>query len=48
VKETRKQWGLGQAIAPTTWGADWYYFGTANRWHHALYPVHATSSRYPS
>ena len=38
VKETRKQWGLGQAITLTTWGADWYYFSAANHWHHALYP----------
>jgi len=37
-KERRKQWGLGQAVAPTTWGADWYYFGAADCWHHALYP----------
>jgi len=37
-KERRKQWGLGQAVTPTTWGADWYYFGTADRWYHTLYP----------
>ena len=37
-EERRKQWGLGQAVAPTTWGTDWYYFGAADCWHHALYP----------
>ena len=38
MENKRKQRGLGQAVAPTTWGADWYYFGAADHWHHALYP----------
>ena len=34
----RRKWGLGEDVAPTTWGADWYYYGAANRCRHTLYP----------
>jgi len=34
----RRTWGLSQVRAPTTWGADWDCFGTADRCHHTLYP----------
>jgi len=34
----RRKWGLDQDIMPTTWGADWDYFGTADRCRHTLYP----------
>ena len=35
---TRKRWGLGQDIMPTTWGTDWDYYGAADHCHHTLYP----------
>ena len=34
----RKQQGVSKATTPTTWGADWDYFGTADRCRHTLDP----------
>ena len=41
VKESynmRQQKGRNEVVAPTTWGADWDYFGAADCCHHTLCP----------
>jgi len=38
VKQVIEQWGLSKDRAPTTWGADWDYFGIANHIIITLYP----------
>jgi len=38
VKRVIEQWGPSKDRAPTTWDADWDYFGTANHIVITLYP----------
>ena len=33
----RRKWELGENIAPTTWGANWYYYSAADCCCHTLY-----------
>ena len=44
----RKQGGENEVVAPTTWGADWDYFGAANRVIVPSTQLHAVSLRYQS